>query len=209
MKSFGELVGFKQRLETAAQQREESLRLARERAAKAKKEAELFRREMADAVPIAAHNRRAPDQPNAKPYPFQTERDEQAALLATMSDEIDIERLLDTDANLSYHRPEMGQDVVRKLRRGHWSVKAQLDLHGLRTEEARAALVGFINQCQKQDWRCVRIIHGKGLGSPDKSPVLKDKVLRWLVQKDEVLAFCQARPNDGGSGALVVLLKAS
>jgi DNA-nicking Smr family endonuclease len=142
------------------------------------------------------------------PYPFQTELDEQAALVASMSDEINIENLLDTDSNLSFRRDHISPDIVRKLRKGHWSIKAQLDLHGLRTDEARDSLVAFLNACQKNNLRCIRIIHGKGLGSPDREPVLKGKVLRWLVQRDEILAFCQARPNDGGSGAVIVLLKA-
>ena len=87
-------------------------------------------------------------------------------------------------------------------------IKSQIDLHGLRTDEARTAVAEFLRDSVKQDHRCVRIIHGKGLGSVGKEPVLKDKVKRWLVQKDEVLAFCQAPPRDGGAGALLVILKA-
>jgi DNA-nicking Smr family endonuclease len=208
MKTFGELAGFKQKLATAELEKAEAARLAKELAAQRAKEANIFRKEMQDAVVLPPSNRLSLAPKSPPPYPFQTELDEQAALDESMSDEIDIESLLDTDANLSYRRKHISLDVVRKLRKGHWSIKAQLDLHGFRTEEARAALVGFLNNCQKNDWRCVRVIHGKGLGSPDKEPVLKGKVLRWLVQRDEVLAFCQARPNDGGSGALLILLKA-
>jgi DNA-nicking Smr family endonuclease len=164
---------------------------------------------MHDAVLLAPSNRLSMAPTPLAPYPFQTELDEQAALVASMSDEINIENLLDTDSNLSFRRDHISPQVVRKLRKGHWSVKAQLDLHGFRTDEARDCLVQFLNNCQKNDWRCVRVIHGKGLGSPDREPVLKGKVLRWLVQRDEILAFCQARPNDGGSGALIVLLKSA
>jgi DNA-nicking Smr family endonuclease len=208
MKTFGELAGFKQKLETAALEKAEALRREKELAAQRAREANIFRKEMQDAVVLPPSNRLSQAPKSPPPYPFQTELDEQAALIASMSDEIDIERLLDTDANLSFRRDHISPENVRKLRRGHWSIKAQLDLHGFRTDEARDALVLFLNNCQKKDWRCVRVIHGKGLGSPDKEPVLKGKVLRWLVQRDEVLAFCQARPNDGGSGALIVLLKA-
>ncbi|MBV2163679.1 MAG: Smr/MutS family protein, partial [Comamonas sp.] len=95
------------------------------------------------------------------------------------------------------------------LRRGQWRAGAELDLHGLRVEQARHALLSFLDECQEHGIRCVRIVHGKGLGSPGKVPVLKAKVLRWLVQKREVLAFVQARPADGGAGALVVLLQPS
>jgi DNA-nicking Smr family endonuclease len=100
----------------------------------------------------------------------------------------------------------MGPDVTRKLRRGGWSIQGQLDLHGLRREDARDALNHFIKDATKVGWRCVRVVHGKGLGSPGKTPVLKGKVQSWLIQKQEVLAFVQARPAHGGAGALLVLL---
>lgn len=97
--------------------------------------------------------------------------------------------------------------MTRKLRLGHWAIQRQLDLHGLRSDEARAALTLFVRQAQLHGIRCVRVVHGKGLGSPGKEPVLKRKVLAWLVQKSEVLAFVQARPAEGGACALVVLLQ--
>jgi DNA-nicking Smr family endonuclease len=209
MKTFADLVGFKQKLANAAQAKAEADARAKEIAAQRAREATLFRREMKDAVVLPPPNRFVPQPGFVPPIPLQTELDEQAALDQSMSDEIDIESLLDTDANLSYRRSTISLEVVRKLRKGRWSIKAQLDLHGLRTDEARLVLAKFLQHCQRNDWRCVRVIHGKGLGSPDKEPVLKGKVLKWLVQRDEVLAFCQARPNDGGAGALVVLLKAS
>ncbi len=98
---------------------------------------------------------------------------------------------------------------VTRLRRGNWVVQDQIDLHGLRVDEAREALASFLGRAQRREQRCLRVIHGKGLGSVMKEPVLKNKVLKWLVQRDEVLAFCQAPPNDGGAGALLVLIKAS
>jgi DNA-nicking Smr family endonuclease len=138
--------------------------------------------------------------------PVQQQRDEQAVMREALSDEFDVETLLDTDEALSFRRPGLGPDVVRKLRRGQWQLQGQLDLHGLRREDARLALAEFIRHAHKSGWRCVRVIHGKGLGSPGKTPVLKNRVHSWLVQKKEVLAFAQARPADGGAGALVVLL---
>ena len=110
---------------------------------------------------------------------------------------------------MSFARDGIGADTLRKLRRGHWVIQAQLDLHGLRRDEAREALAEFLRQAIRRGLRCVRVIHGKGLGSVNKEPVLKGRVRNWLAQKQEVLAFCQARAADGGSGALVVLLKAS
>jgi DNA-nicking Smr family endonuclease len=143
------------------------------------------------------------------PIPAQRQRDEQAVMQEALSDAFDVETLLHTDEHLSFRRPGVGPDVVRKLRRGAWSLQAQVDLHGLRTEEARASLAAFIREAHRQGLRCVRVVHGKGLGSPGKTPVLKGKVHSWLVQKTEVMAFVQARPAEGGAGALVVLLRPS
>ena len=140
------------------------------------------------------------------PIAVQHQRDELAVMREAISDEFDAETLLDTDEALSYRRPGMGPDVVRKLRRGGWSIQGQVDLHGLRREDAREALSQFVRDAHKVGWRCVRVVHGKGLGSPGKTPVLKGKVQGWLIQKQEVLAFVQARPAHGGAGALVVLL---
>ena len=126
-----------------------------------------------------------------------------------MSDDFTVETLLDTDEALSYARNGIGPDVIRKLRRGHWVIQSQLDLHGLRTDEAREALGEYLRGAVKRGLRCVRVIHGKGLGSINKEPVLKNKVRNWLTQKDEVIAFCQAKAADGGAGALIVLLRAS
>jgi DNA-nicking Smr family endonuclease len=145
--------------------------------------------------------------PPPPPLPRQSEQDEAAALQQTMSDEMDVASLLDTDDMLSFRRPGIGSDVTQKLRRGKWTIQQQIDLHGLRSDEAREALGLFIRDMHKKGLRCIRVIHGKGLGSPGKAPVLKEKVQRWLVQKEEVLAFVQAQPHQGGAGALVVLLK--
>jgi hypothetical protein len=141
------------------------------------------------------------------PAPLQHQRDEAAALQESLSDEVDVTTLLDTDEHLSFRRPGVGLDVVQKLRKGKWSIQRQIDLHGLRSDEAREALGSFIRESHKQGIRCVRVVHGKGLGSPGKAPVLKEKVHRWLVQKGEVVAFVQAQPAQGGAGALVVLLQ--
>jgi DNA-nicking Smr family endonuclease len=140
-----------------------------------------------------------------QPIPKQQILDEAAALQEALSDEVDISSLLETDEHLSFRRSGVGPDVTQKLRRGKWSIQRQVDLHGLRSDEAREALTAFIREAHRQGIRCV--ITGKGLGSPGKAPVLKDKVHRWLVQKAEVVAFVQAPPMQGGAGALVVLLQ--
>jgi DNA-nicking Smr family endonuclease len=149
--------------------------------------------------------KKAPPPPKVMQY----QQDEKAVLIEAISDEFDVGTLLDVDDLLSFRRPGIGPDVTRKLRRGDWSIQRQLDLHGLRRDEAREQLSFFIREAHKQGIRCVRVVHGKGLGSPGKAPVLKSRVHSWLVQKIEVLAFVQAKPADGGGGALVVLLTGS
>ena len=167
----------------------------------------LFRAAVADARPLPPADRVVLTPPPPPALPLQSRRDEQDALAASLSDDIDVERLLETDADLSFRRPGIGPDVLRRLRRGQWVVQAELDLHGMRRDEARTALLAFIHHAQSRDRRCLRVIHGKGLSSPGREPVLKHKVRGWLVQLDAVLAFCQAGPADGGAGALLVLLR--
>ena len=178
--------------------------------AKARAEEEFFARAVGVVKPLPPKHR--PGERAALPLiqaaPIATQHmlDEQAVMQEALSDEFDVETLLDTDDALSYRRSGIGIDVTRKLRKGGWSIQGQVDLHGLRREDAREALVDFIKDAARMGWRCVRVVHGKGLGSPGKTPVLKGKVQSWLIQKQEVLAFVQARPAHGGAGALVVLL---
>jgi len=140
------------------------------------------------------------------PVAVQHQRDEAQALREALSDEFDVSTLLDADDQMSFRRPGVGTDVTRRLRAGDWSIQRELDLHGLRSDEAREALAAFIRTAHRQGVRCLRVVHGKGLGSPGRQPVLKTKAQRWLIQKKEVLAFVQAKPAEGGAGALVVLL---
>jgi DNA-nicking Smr family endonuclease len=167
----------------------------------------LFARSVGEVRTIRGHRRvdLAPEQP--PPIAVQQQLDEQRVLRESISDEFDASTLLDIDDALSFRRPGIGTDVTRKLRMGEWSLQGEIDLHGLRREEAREALATFIRDAHRRGWRCVRVVHGKGLGSPGKTPVLKSKVQSWLIQKNEVLAFVQARGDEGGAGALVVLLK--
>ncbi len=141
------------------------------------------------------------------PVAKQRQKDEEAVLRDALSDEFDVSTLLDTDEALSFRRPGIGRDVTHKLRKGDWAIQGEVDLHGLRSEEARVVLAEFIRNAHRQGLRCLRVVHGKGLGSPGKTPVLKSKVHSWLVQKNQVMAFVQAKPAEGGAGALVVLLK--
>ncbi len=173
----------------------------------AERDRELFRRAVGAVRPLPRHNHVIQDNVPPDPLPLQHWADEERVLIEAMSDEFDASTLLDTDEQLSFRRKGIGRDVVHKLRAGHWSIQRQIDLHGLRTDEAREALGSFIRLSHRQGLRCVRVVHGKGLGSPGRMPVLKGRVHSWLVQKNEVLAFVQARPAEGGAGALVVLLR--
>ena len=141
-----------------------------------------------------------------EPHPHQRERDEREAMREALSDEVDVESLLLTDDGLSFRRPGIAADVPVRLRRGQWALQAELDLHGLTREEARERLAAFLREAHRRGQRCVRVVHGKGNGSPGRQPVLKDKVQRWLAQRGEVIAFAQASGAQGGAGALLVLL---
>lgn len=113
---------------------------------------------------------------------------------------------LDIESDQSYVRNGLNPDLLRKLRRGEWVVQGGLDLHQHTQDEARTALVAFLAEARRFGWRCVRIVHGKGLSSPNREPVLKSRVRKWLQMRDEVLAYCEPRPHAGGGGAVVVLL---
>ncbi|MFN7834286.1 MAG: Smr/MutS family protein [Burkholderiaceae bacterium] len=171
------------------------------------REDDLFRKTVGPVIPLPASTRMERRAAPTLPWPRHTVEDERRVLHESLSDEMDVERLLDTDDQLSFRRNGIGSETVRQLRRGKWSLQTELDLHGLRVDEARVAVNAFLHDCLSEGIRCVRIIHGKGNGSPGKQAVLRDKVRRWLVQSDPVLAFCQATAADGGSGALLVLLR--
>jgi DNA-nicking Smr family endonuclease len=207
IKGLSSLTGLRDALAEQARVRREAdlARLAQERLARAA--AEEFNRAMHGVTPLPLADKLPPPAAHVQPLARQREQDERAVLEAAVSDEIDVESLLDTDDSLSYCAHGIGPDVLRKLRRGAWSIQAQVDLHGHRVDEARVALVDFLKRARKSGLRCVRVVHGKGLGSKDRMPVLKGKVRAWLIQREEVIAFCQARPADGGSGALIVLLQ--
>lgn len=170
-------------------------------------DAELFRASVPDVTPLRDSGKALLERSRPRPIPVQRLRDERAALRDSLSDHIAWDAGLETGEELCFLREGIGQETLRKLRRGHWVIQDELDLHGLTTLEAGPLLAAFLNHCARRGWRCVRIIHGKGLRSKNREPVLKRKVADWLAQREEILAFCQARRADGGSGAVVVLLK--
>jgi DNA-nicking Smr family endonuclease len=149
--------------------------------------------------------KRPPERERRRPRASSRRADEARVLadsLAFDAHDLDVE----SGDELGFRREGISESVMRRLRRGEYAVRDELDLHGMTQDEARAALGAFLAEAAQHDRRCVRVIHGKGLGSGHRGPVLKSAVNRWLRRHAAVAAFCSARRNDGGTGALYVLL---
>jgi DNA-nicking Smr family endonuclease len=163
-----------------------------------------FRRAVADAKPLV-HRRKVLRGKRPAPIARQRLRDEHAALAESLGP-VTLDDALDSGDELAYLREGLGRDMLRKLRRGHWVVEDELDLHGMNRHTAAISLTEFLRHCRHRHLGCVRIVHGKGRGSHHREPVLKGLLRKWLVRQD-VLAFSQAPAAQGGSGAVLVLLK--
>ena len=165
----------------------------------------------ADVRPLGSRNRATVARPRPATSPAQRIADEADALAASKygaePSPAQWEAGQELEAEQTFLRKGLAHDLLARLRRGHWTVQGELDLHRLTRDEARDALADFLFDARNRGWRCVRVIHGKGLSSPNREPVLKGKVRRWLAQRDEVLAYCEAPAHAGGSGAVLVLLK--
>ncbi len=161
-----------------------------------------------DVKPLNAehHNRAAHQTPKLKPTPNETLKDKQRVLEESLEVSLDVEDLQPGDS-LSFCRSGIQKSIFKKLKKGQYNIGAELDLHGHTQVEAQVALAKFIQTVREDNIRCVRIIHGKGYGSNNQGPKIKPLVNKWLQQRSEILAFCSARPNDGGTGAVYVLLK--
>jgi DNA-nicking Smr family endonuclease len=155
---------------------------------------------------LSPHGRFLHDIPPPPPIPLSRLRDEREVILESLQEPERWDEATEMGEELSYVRPGLPRQVLRRLR-SQWVAQAELDLHGLNRLEAKHELAGFLHECRRRGVRCVRIVHGKGLGSKNREPVLKLHVRHWLCQRDEVLAYVQARPADGGGGAVMVLLK--
>ncbi|MEO7497049.1 MAG: Smr/MutS family protein [Massilia sp.] len=215
LKDFADLQGLRESLkeQDARRQREQAEREERERIAR--QEAGLFQSALGGVKKIPESNRYVgPKVPaglvrSAPSGPRTQAEDDAAVLIEAMSDQFEVDHLLEDDPSLSFTRGGVGKDVVAKLRKGHWPVQDELDLHGLRRDGARDALTEFLQRAGKRKLRCVCVIHGKGLGSAGGEPVLRSMVHSWLEQKPEVIAFCAANVDGRNHGALIVLLKAA
>jgi thioredoxin reductase (NADPH) len=167
----------------------------------------LFRHVVGNAAPLPDRNLATLEKPPPPPRPIQREKDEAEALKESIDAPLSFQDRLDIGDESVHLHEGIPRRVLTDLRRGRWVIQDELDLHGLTRDEARATLSAFLAHALKQDFRCVRLIHGKGLGSPGREPVLKHLSRGWLMQRSEILAFCQARPHDGGEGALLILLR--
>ncbi|MCB1908864.1 MAG: Smr/MutS family protein [Rhodocyclaceae bacterium] len=161
----------------------------------------------AGATPLKDDGRVDVGRPKPAPLPLQSARDEQSVLRESIETPLSFEDHLDIGDEALFLRSGLPRRILGDLRRGRWVVQGQLDLHGMTRDEARLALAEFLCRCLREGRRCVRLIHGKGLGSPGGVGVLKQLSRGWLAQREEILAFCQALPHQGGSGALVILLR--
>lgn len=172
------------------------------------KDIDEFRRAFSDAKPLKVEERVPENTPKPKPRARFSRADERDVLQESLKDDIDtLEH--GYGAALRFHRPSVGKRTMRKLARGGYSVQAELDLHGMTVAEARPRLADFIEYSVIKNHLCVRVVHGKGLGSGDRGPVLKNAVNRWLRRWESVLAFVSTRQVDGGTGAIYVLLQKS
>lgn len=174
----------------------------------AEDEKTLFARLMGDIQPLRGNDRVHLQAPPASPQPRQRLLDDAAALQESLAP-LDLYDKLEAGVDSAFIRPGIAQRTLKDLRRGRWVIQAELDLHGLNRDDARAALAVFLADCLAQGKRCLRVIHGKGLGSPGGHSILKALSWHWLAQRREILAFCQAAPRQGGAGALIVLLGSS
>ena len=166
-----------------------------------------FRRAMQDVARLAAPRRIRLARKPAAPVPEQTRRDERAALQESLSGARSIDDAIESGEELSFLREGLSRQLLRKLRRGHWVVQDELDLHGMNRVQAAHAVAEFLRHCRARHLRCLRIVHGKGLRSPGREPVLKRRIRKLLTRRDEVLAFAEPRAQQGGGGAVVVLLQ--
>ncbi len=166
----------------------------------------LFRRLMGDAKPIQQSDKAPKHRPRVSARARFSRQDEREVLAESLENDID-ETETGAGESLRFQRPSVGRRTMRKLARGQFSVQDEIDLHGMTVPEAKDALHAFLGACELGGYTCVRVVHGKGLGSGNRGPVLKGKVNKWLRQWDKVLAFVSTRQIDGGTGAVYVLLR--
>ena len=169
---------------------------------------QLFRDAMQDVTPITqdkvAHSTQKHNLENTQRRQNETSEQQQLD-----KNRFSTEHVPDCDVILRFEHPGLQKTTLKKLRQGKFPVEASLDLHGFTAEQARTALIDFLNYCQQSQYKVVCIVHGKGFGSSEKKPVIKPLVNKWLQEDNRILAFSSAQPKDGGTGAVYVLLRRS
>jgi len=166
-------------------------------------ESSLFRTAVGAVKPIK-HDRAQPT-PSKRPKPMPKRRQDIAAQLEALDSPF--EPALEAGDTLSFANPGVPTRQLRRLRRGQIRLDAQLDLHGMPSGDAHDALQTFLNHACADGLKCVRVIHGKGFGSPSGRSVIKSKVNHWLRTDPRVMAFCSSPQHEGGTGAVNVLLR--
>lgn len=169
-----------------------------------KEDSALFREAVGNIKPLT-QDRVVQNRP--KPNFSITRKENEPSDTPLFSDTDSDQKLLERGDELSFSRPEVQKPTLRKLRRGQFKIENELDLHGLTADMAKVALSEFLEECHQRSQRCVCVIHGKGIGSENQYPIIKNKVNHWLRQSNNVLAFCSAQVADGGTGAIYLLLK--
>ncbi len=167
---------------------------------------DLFRRAMSGARPLRTDERVAEASRKPKPKARFSQADQEAVLAESLQPDIDDIEQSSGDA-LRFKRASVNRTTMRMLTRGSYAIQAEIDLHGMTAAEAKLRLEKFVQRCAGNNKLCIRVVHGKGLGSGERGPVLKNGVNRWLRRWDSVLAFVSARQVDGGTGAVYILLK--
>ncbi len=168
---------------------------------------QLFRQHVDGAIPLEDAQRAEIPRKPIKPMAMQRLADDKLVLEEAIESPPDPDIRMESGEEVYFRRNGISQQTIRKLRRGYWKVEDNLDLHGFTRVEAKEYLVSFISASLSSKKRCIRIVHGKGLGSKNREPVLKKNMVGWLRYMNSVLAFCQAPPSDGGAGATLVLLR--
>ncbi|MCG2584372.1 Smr/MutS family protein [Massilia sp. TS11] len=216
LKDFADLKSLREQLKEQERVRLQQEAERKRREEQERQEANLFRsaiggvKKLPDSGKLDPHLVQRAQPLPARPLSQEEQAEDDAAVLrASLSDQFDVEGLLDDDPTLNFSREGVAKSTMKRLRQGYWPVQDELDLHGMRRDAAREAVSDFVGRSTRRNLRCVRIIYGKGYGSAGGEPVLRSMVHSWLVQKDDVVAFCVPGREAGGHGALIVLLKAA
>lgn len=168
-----------------------------------------FHAAVADVRPLKTAARVVHEGVKPSPRPRQRELDEAAAVAESLNGPLDIDDLLAIGEADAFLRPGLPRGVLRDLRRGRWTIRNHIDLHGLNRREAHEEVARFLAESVREGKRCVRIVHGRGHGSPGRDGILRRLVKSWLSRSQDVLAFCHPPPSDGGEGAVWILLRSS